>query len=153
MQQDVTMQAMEHESPSGGHTVISHLWCSEVFSKLAFVDVRVERDVIALPQELGNLAHREPQREQLFDALSIWVELAFLDGAFWLAERYPLRAFGGEGFFGPQADESAMTHLNTLLAPQDLSLLSWLMSSKRKDRIKCVKQIMPMPLSRGFRHL
>ena len=22
-----------------------------------------------------------------------------LDGAFWLAERYPLRVFGGEGFF------------------------------------------------------
>jgi hypothetical protein len=54
---------------------------------------------------------------------------------FGLPSDIPLRAFGSEGFFGPQADESAMTHLNTFLAPQDLSLLSWLMSTKRKDRI------------------
>jgi len=36
----------------------------------------------------------------------------------------------------PTFRESAMTHLHTLLAPQDLSLLSWLMSSKGKDTIK-----------------
>ncbi|HEY4035247.1 MAG TPA: hypothetical protein VGL94_14905 [Ktedonobacteraceae bacterium] len=82
--------------------------------------------------------------EQLFDALSIWVELTFLDGAFWLAERYPLPAFGGKGFFSTQADKGAMIHLNTLLAPQDLSLLSWLMSSKRKHTIKRVRKIMSM---------
>jgi hypothetical protein len=35
----------------------------------------------------------------------------------------------------PTFRKSAMAHLHTLLAPQDLSLLSWLMSSKRKDRI------------------
>src|SRR5258708_37182519 len=33
----------------------------------------------------------------------------------------------------PTLQARAMTHLNTFLAPQDLSLLSWLMSSKRKD--------------------
>jgi len=36
----------------------------------------------------------------------------------------------------PTFRESAMTHLNTLLATQDLSLRSWLLSSKRKDIIK-----------------
>jgi hypothetical protein len=35
----------------------------------------------------------------------------------------------------PPFRERAMTHLHTLLAPQDLLLLSWLMSSKRKDCI------------------
>jgi hypothetical protein len=57
-----------------------------------------------------------------------------------------LPAFGGKGFFGTQADEGVMAYLNTFLAPQDLSVLSWLMSSKRKDSIKCVKEIMPMPV-------
>ncbi len=42
----------------------------------------------------------------------------------------------------PTFRESAMTHLHTLLTPQDLSL----MSSKRKDSITCVKEIMPMPV-------
>jgi hypothetical protein len=42
----------------------------------------------------------------------------------------------------PTFRENAMTPLHTLLAPQDLSLLSWLMSSKRKDTIKRVKEIM-----------
>jgi hypothetical protein len=32
----------------------------------------------------------------------------------------------------PTFQECAMIHLSTLLAPQDLSLLSWLMSRKRK---------------------
>ncbi len=40
----------------------------------------------------------------------------------------------------PTFRENAMTHLHTLLAPQDLSLLSWLLSSKRKDPIKRVKE-------------
>jgi hypothetical protein len=44
----------------------------------------------------------------------------------------------------PTFRESAMTHLHTLLATQDLSLLSWLMSSKRKDTIKRVRKIMSM---------
>jgi succinate dehydrogenase flavin-adding protein (antitoxin of CptAB toxin-antitoxin module) len=44
----------------------------------------------------------------------------------------------------PTLQESAMTHLNTLLATQDPSLLSWLMSSKRKDTIKRVKETMSM---------
>jgi site-specific recombinase XerD len=53
----------------------------------------------------------------------------------------------------PTLQETAMTHLHTLLAPQDLSLLSWLLSRTRKDRSTWVKTIMPMPLSKGFRHL
>jgi hypothetical protein len=36
----------------------------------------------------------------------------------------------------PTFQENAMTHLTILLAPQDLWLLSSLMSSKRKDTIK-----------------
>jgi len=46
----------------------------------------------------------------------------------------------------PTLQESAMTHLNILLATQDLSLLSQLMSTKRKDTLKRVKEIMSMPV-------
>jgi hypothetical protein len=42
--------------------------------------------------------------------------------------------------------ESAMAHLNILLAPQDPSLLSSLLSSKKDDSTKWVKEIMPMPV-------
>ena len=50
-----------------------------MFTELAFSDVGVEREVVLVSQEGGDFAYREPQFEEILDALQIGVKFAFLN--------------------------------------------------------------------------
>jgi len=78
-----------------------------LLTKLAFVDIGVEGEVVLVSKERGYFAHRESQLEEILDALQICVKLAFLNGAFWFSQRDALLLFSSEGFFGSQANEIA----------------------------------------------
>jgi hypothetical protein len=48
-----------------------------LFAKLAFVDVGVERKMVAIAKKSDDFAYRESQLEEILDALQICVKLTF----------------------------------------------------------------------------
>ncbi len=63
------------------------------FTKLPFVDIGVESKVVAIAEQVGNLANREAQSQQLLDAFTVDIKLAFLNDAFRFPQFHSLPLF------------------------------------------------------------
>src|SRR5712672_1767037 len=87
---------------------LKHIQLRPLFTKLAFVNVGVESEVIVIPKESGDFASRESQFEEFLDPLQICIKFTFLKGAFWFAQYNALLLFGGEGLFRSQTNEIAL---------------------------------------------
>ncbi len=57
----------------------------ELLTKLSFIDVGIESEVVRIPQQASNLTHRESQREQFLDPRKVGIKFAFLNSSFWLS--------------------------------------------------------------------
>jgi hypothetical protein len=80
----------------------------ELLTQLAFLNIRVEREVIWVLKYFRNLANRDAQLQQLLDACAIRVKLALLQRSLWLSECNPLTFLRAQGFPGSHADQIAL---------------------------------------------
>lgn len=80
----------------------------ELFTELAFLHIGVERKVIWVPEDRRNLAHRDPERQQLLDACAICVKLALLDRSLRFAEQDSLAFLRAQCFLCAHADQIAL---------------------------------------------
>src|SRR5215831_13340511 len=78
-----------------------------LLTKLTFVDVGVESEVVLVLQDGSDFAYGESQIEQLLDPWKVSIKLAFLNGAPGFPQRDPLVLFRRECLLGPQADQVA----------------------------------------------